>query len=151
YLSRNYEKAADVFATAHRLNVDDKSVPMKWTAAISEAAAQDPEVKVIRDRGIAAAPKLTLPETVDLALGTDFLPSDDDLFGTVPTKPTHVIVEAAKVLRSINGRLVAGGNALELAPGTLVRVLKADGGWVLVARDGTTLGYVEAKALVSLQ
>jgi uncharacterized caspase-like protein len=67
--------------------------------------------------------------------------------GSVSTVPTHVLVRRERV------REQAAADAQgeqELSPGMQVRVLKFDGAWALVARDGQKLGYVPAEALIKL-
>ena len=67
---------------------------------------------------------------------------------SVPSKPTHVVIAPAEV-RESGG---SGARVTErLAAGTQVVVIELAGGWVLVARDGRKLGYVEEKALARLQ
>jgi uncharacterized protein YgiM (DUF1202 family) len=66
----------------------------------------------------------------------------------LPTKPTHVVVAPTQVRQSI------GDNApvvIELAPGTQVRLIETASGWVLIAREGKKLGYVNANTLATLQ
>ena len=61
----------------------------------------------------------------------------------IPVKPTHVSVELLQVFKE------AGGTdevVQELPPFTTVTLVKSNGGWALIARDGTVLGYAaEAK------
>jgi hypothetical protein len=40
---------------------------------------------------------------------------------------------------------------MQLSPGQQVVLIESAGGWVLVARDGKKLGYVEEKSLIRLQ
>jgi hypothetical protein len=65
-----------------------------------------------------------------------------------PAKPSHVIVAAAWVRESPR----AGAAVIvELSPGTQVQLVETKDGWVLVARDGKKLGYLQEKELVRLQ
>ena len=59
----------------------------------------------------------------------------------IPVKPTHVSTELLQVFKEPGGGVVQ-----QLSPFTTVTLVKSDGGWVLIARDGKMLGYVvEAK------
>jgi WD40 repeat protein len=61
----------------------------------------------------------------------------------IPVKPTHVSTELLQVFKAAGG---AGGIVQQLPPFTTVTLVKSDGRWVLIARDGKALGYVaEAK------
>ena len=61
----------------------------------------------------------------------------------IPIKPTHVSTELLQVFKEAGG---AGGIVQQLPPFTTVTLVKSDGGWVLIARDGKALGYAaEAK------
>jgi WD40 repeat protein len=67
---------------------------------------------------------------------------------SIPLKPTHVVIASAVVHP-------AGSESapvlVELTPGTQVRVIESSGDWVIVAREGKKLGYVQAKTLAGLQ
>ena len=65
----------------------------------------------------------------------------------VPAKPTHVVISAQDVSEGAG----KGSVVLKLAPGTLVTLVKTEEGWVLVARDGKTLGYVARSGLIPVQ
>jgi WD40 repeat protein/uncharacterized caspase-like protein len=61
----------------------------------------------------------------------------------VPVKPTHVSTERLAIFKEAGG---TGAVVEQLAPFTTVTLVKSDGGWVLIAREGKVLGYVtEAK------
>jgi WD40 repeat protein len=66
----------------------------------------------------------------------------------VPTMPTHVIIAPASVRQTANSD---GPIVTTLTSGSQVRLINAEGGWVLIGREGKKLGYVEAKNLVVLQ
>jgi hypothetical protein len=58
------------------------------------------------------------------------------------------------LITPVGVRQAAGGSApvvVQLTPGQQVVLIEGAGGWVLVARDGKRLGYVEEKALARLQ
>lgn len=57
----------------------------------------------------------------------------------IPIKPTHVNTEMLQIFKEASG---AGGFAEQLPPFTTVTLVKSNGGWALVARDGKALGYV---------
>jgi len=64
------------------------------------------------------------------------------------TRPTHV------VLAPVDARISASDNAAataHLVPGTQVHVLETAGGWSLIARGGSKLGYVRDNAVAGLQ
>jgi hypothetical protein len=66
----------------------------------------------------------------------------------IPTAPTHVVIAATTVRQAAS----ATSNAVsELSPGVQVRLMETSGGWVLVAREGRRLGYVDSKAIAGLQ
>ena len=67
---------------------------------------------------------------------------------SVSVTPTHVLIRNARVREQ--AATDAGGER-ELPPGTQVRVLKFEGAWALIARDGQKIGFVPAEALVALQ
>jgi WD40 repeat protein len=69
-------------------------------------------------------------------------PAQDDAI-IIPVKPTHVSTEQLAIFKDAGG---AGAVLEQLPPFTTVTLVRSDGGWVLVARDGKVLGYVaEAK------
>jgi Caspase domain/WD domain, G-beta repeat len=69
-------------------------------------------------------------------------PTPDDAI-IIPVKPTHVNTELLQIFKEAGG---AGGVVQRLPPFTTVTLVKSDGRWVLIARDGKALGYVaEAK------
>lgn len=67
---------------------------------------------------------------------------------SVPTKPTHVVILPAEVFTSPGGE---GEAVQKLSPGTLVTLVRTEAGWVLVARDGKSLGYVPEANLAQAQ
>ncbi len=80
---------------------------------------------------------------------TALLPATNDPgIASIPTMPTHVVIEKAPVRQTADG---LGQPSNELPAGTQVRLVEISNGWVLVARDGKRLGYIEAKALATLQ
>lgn len=61
----------------------------------------------------------------------------------VPIKPTHLNLETLGVFEDIGGE---SAMVHQLAPMTIVTLVKSEKGWVLIAKDGKLLGYVaEAK------
>ena len=66
----------------------------------------------------------------------------------VSTKPTHVLPEGAKVFAAPGG---AGTIVQELGPFALVTLVKTVDGWVLVAKEGTALGFVAEASLKLVQ
>lgn len=66
----------------------------------------------------------------------------------IPTKPTHVVIAPTAVRPTASS---AAPTVIELQPGTQVRLVETASGWVLIARDGKKLGYVEEKVLLNLQ
>lgn len=67
---------------------------------------------------------------------------------SIPTKPTHVVIMPATVRQNASDMAPA---VVQLAPGTQVRLVQTSEGWVLIAREGKSLGYVEAKVLATMQ
>jgi hypothetical protein len=67
---------------------------------------------------------------------------------TVPAKPTHVVIAPTGVRQTADS---AAPVVIQLSPGQQVALVESANGWVLVAREGKKLGYVEEKALARLQ
>jgi len=67
---------------------------------------------------------------------------------TIPSKPTHVVIAPATVRQSANESAAV---IIELSAGTQVRLIESAGGWVLVAREGKRLGYLDGKMVAPLQ
>lgn len=65
----------------------------------------------------------------------------------VPSEPTHVVIAEAELFETADGGPAIGA----LKPGTQVRLMEAAGNVALVARDGRTISYVPAAALLRLQ
>ena len=68
--------------------------------------------------------------------------------GSIPIAPTHVLIRRERV-REQAAPDTQGER--ELSPGMQVRVLKFDGAWALIARDGQKLGFVPADAIAQIQ
>jgi hypothetical protein len=87
-----------------------------------------------------------------LANKVDVLPavsvSSSGAAPSIPAKPTHVVVAPVDVKASAADTAVT---VTHLTPGTQVRLIQTSGGWVLIARDGQKLGYVQATAIAGLQ
>jgi WD40 repeat protein/uncharacterized caspase-like protein len=66
----------------------------------------------------------------------------------VAGKPTHVVIAPSVVRQSPEPGAPA---VTELAAGTSVVLIRGESGWVIVARDGKRLGYVEERSLLRLQ
>ncbi len=66
----------------------------------------------------------------------------------ISSKPTHVVIKPAALFETEGGR--AETNA-RLNPGTLVTLVRVAQGWVLVAKDGKTLGFVASDSLARVQ
>jgi WD40 repeat protein len=67
---------------------------------------------------------------------------------STPTKPTHVVIASTQVRQSAAATGVA---IVELPAGAQVTIVKRESGWIIVARDGKQLGYVQQEALAPLQ
>jgi hypothetical protein len=65
-----------------------------------------------------------------------------------PTTPTHVVVAPADVFEQFGGQ---GTELLQLPAGTLLSLVKTEQGWMLVVRDGKSIGYVAADRLLRIQ
>jgi WD40 repeat protein/uncharacterized caspase-like protein len=63
-------------------------------------------------------------------------------------KSTHVVIAPTGVRQTASS---VAPVVVQLAPGAQVVLVETSGGWVLVARGGKRLGYVEAKTLLRLQ
>jgi WD40 repeat protein/uncharacterized caspase-like protein len=73
-------------------------------------------------------------------------PAQDDAV-IIPVKPTHVSAEPLQIFKEAGGAGVAIG---ELLPFRTVTLVKGEGGWALIARDGKVLGYVAETKLNKL-
>jgi hypothetical protein len=73
-------------------------------------------------------------------------PTPDDAI-IIPVKPTHVSTELLQIFKEAGG---AGGIVQQLPPFTTVTLVKSDGRWVLIARDGKALGYAAQAKLHKL-
>ena len=73
-------------------------------------------------------------------------PTQEDVV-IVPVKPTHVSTELLPIFKETGG---SGGLIQELAPFTTVTLLKREGAWLLIAREGKALGYAAATKLHKL-
>jgi uncharacterized caspase-like protein len=62
-------------------------------------------------------------------------------------RPTHVVIAATAVRQTAS---TAAEIVTELAPGTQVTLVETAGGWVIIAREGRRLGYVEASSVLQL-
>jgi len=96
---------------------------------------QVPQMKIIGSNFPLAKPTAVLATTTD-----DRLP--------ISRKPTHVVIVPASVRENSGG---TGAVTEQLTPGAQVVVMEGADGWVLIARDGRKLGYVEEKTLARLQ
>jgi hypothetical protein len=62
--------------------------------------------------------------------------------------PTHVVIAAADLMASAT----RGGDVKSrLDPGTAVTLIKTEGEWAYIAKDGTVLGYVLQRQLIPLK
>jgi hypothetical protein len=76
------------------------------------------------------------------------LQSDIEPRPAFAAKPTHVVIAPTEARPSPS---FSASVTLHLSAGTQVVLMQASGGWVLIARDGKRLGYVEEKMLARLQ
>jgi Caspase domain len=67
---------------------------------------------------------------------------------TASGKPTHVVLAPVDVFERLAGQ---GVKIEQLPAGTLLSLVKTEGGWALVARDGEQLGYVSEDRLMRVQ
>jgi WD40 repeat protein len=96
---------------------------------------QIPQNKMLGSNFAIARPTATLLETAPAATAA-------------PTTPTHVVVVPADVFERFGGQ---GTKLLQLPAGTLLSLVKTEQGWMLVARDGKSIGYVAADRLLRIQ
>jgi len=68
----------------------------------------------------------------------------------IPAKPTHVVIAPVEVRQTADS---AAPVVMQLSQGQQVVLIESANGWMLIAREGRKLGYVEekAKALIRLQ
>lgn len=66
----------------------------------------------------------------------------------VPAKPTHVVIAPVDVKDSASS---TAATVIQLTPGAQVRLIETASGWVLIARDGQKLGYIQDSAIAGLQ
>jgi WD40 repeat protein len=67
---------------------------------------------------------------------------------SIPIKPTHVVIAAVTLRQQPDATSAA---SIQLSAGAQVAIVRRQGGWVVIARDGKQLGYVEEKAVATLQ
>jgi uncharacterized caspase-like protein len=67
---------------------------------------------------------------------------------SIPTTPTHVVITSVTVRQTASD---TAPSTIQLAPGTQVRLIQTSAGWVLIARDGKQLGYVQENMLARMQ
>jgi WD40 repeat protein len=64
----------------------------------------------------------------------------------ISSTPSHVVIVPADLYDVAGG---AGAVSQQLAPGTLVTLLRSEQGWALVGRDGKALGFVRESTLLA--
>jgi WD40 repeat protein len=79
---------------------------------------------------------------------TTLLPAANDDAVSVPIMATHVVIEKSTVRLTPDG---LSRSVAELPAGAQVRVVETSNGWVLIAREGRRLGYIQVKSLATLQ
>jgi uncharacterized caspase-like protein len=99
---------------------------------------QIPQVKMLGSNFAIARPIAMLPG----------IPPAATTAPAASTKPTHVVVAPADVFEQFGGQ---GKKLLQLPAGTLLSLVKTEQGWLLVARDGKSIGYVAADRLMRVQ
>ncbi|MCK1389036.1 caspase family protein [Bradyrhizobium sp. 21] len=67
---------------------------------------------------------------------------------SLPIKPTHVVIAAVTVRQQPDA---TSGASIQLTAGAQVAIVRREGGWIAIARDGKQLGYVEERAVAALQ
>jgi WD40 repeat protein/uncharacterized caspase-like protein len=83
-----------------------------------------------------------------LVAKTSLLSAAEEPTVTLPSAPTHVVIAVSTVRQFASA---ASAAVIELKPGMQVRVMETSGGWILVAREGKKLGYIEARTVAGLQ
>jgi WD40 repeat protein len=66
----------------------------------------------------------------------------------IPAKPTHVAITPVDVFERLAGQ---GAKLQQLPAGTLLSLIKIEQGWMLVAKDGKSVGYVAEDRLMRVQ
>jgi hypothetical protein len=61
----------------------------------------------------------------------------------IPFRPTHINSKQVAVYQNAGGGLIVQ----QLPPFTAVTVVRNENGWALIAKDGTSLGYVAEMTL----
>ena len=95
-------------------------------------------------------------ESADEDRGFEFHPQnkvavaakDEASVDAVPSKPTHVVIAPVDVFGAAG---TEGAAVSKLAPGSLVALVRTERGWVLIAKDGKSLGYVAEGSLAPIQ
>jgi|SRR5579872_5317678 len=67
---------------------------------------------------------------------------------TATARPTHVVITPTDVFAAAGGR---GAPIQKLPAGTLLSLVKTEQGWMLMARDGKSVGYVAADHVMIVQ
>lgn len=87
------------------------------------------------------------PTTMSLGTGPAQAPPTPGA-NAVSTKPTHVVIAPADVFEKFGGQ---GTATQQLRPGTLLSLVRTEQGWMLVAKDGKTVGYVAEGKITQIQ
>nr|WP_319383291.1 caspase family protein [uncultured Roseibium sp.] len=122
------DRAVDVTELASYI---DRRLPEYSEAAFGYT--QVPQMKVVGNSFPIAATTLVLsdkPEEI------------------IPKTPTHVVIQSADVIADA---IEGGAVVTKLQPGTTIRLLSSENGWVLVAKDGDQIGYLADNTVVPLR
>jgi WD40 repeat protein/uncharacterized caspase-like protein len=73
--------------------------------------------------------------------------TDNGKLEKISRDPSHVVIRSANAFESAS---TSAKVTIVLTPGTQVRMLTTSNGWVLIARDGSKVGFVQESALAAL-
>jgi WD40 repeat protein len=125
-LGRADDNADGLIEITSLANYVDREVPELSFQAFH--LRQVPQMKIVGSNFPLARKVAVLPAT------------DEPAVSLIPVQPTHAIVAPVDVFERAEGQEPVE----KLTPGTLVRVVRSEQGWVLIAKYGKPLGYVAA-------
>ncbi|WP_431554892.1 caspase family protein [Methyloceanibacter sp.] len=108
--------------------------------------AQVPEVSY-QAFGVRQVPQMKIVGSNFSLAHQTALQAETGMAQVISKKPTHVVMKLSDIYQMPD----AGHPLGQLAPGTLVTLLKKEQGWSLVAKDGVQLGFVNDDSLVPAQ
>lgn len=117
------------------------------------AAFVDQKVPLITEKafGLRQVPQMSIQGSdfpIAKRIDASSQTGDESVPESVPSNPTHVVLEAVDVFAEAGGR---GAVVLKLKAASSFAVVRSEKGWSLIARDGKAIGYIPEKKAARLQ